>query len=277
MYLHNEALAMLRGLATPGRPGKQAQASPFWNIVRFGAAKAADLLLPPLCLSCRSAILGHGGLCAKCWASVNFIESPVCDRLGIPLPYATDEPIVSAAALADPPLYDRARAVARYDEVMRDMVHGLKYRDRQEGLALFGRWLARAGRELFADDTVLMPVPLYRGRLWSRRFNQSAMLAKAVSAETGLSANPFCLKRTRRTASQVGLSAEQRRRNVAGAFEVPENRRGDVEGKEVILVDDVITTGATANACARILKRAGAKRVDVLALARVVDPLAPTL
>jgi ComF family protein len=160
---------------------------------------------------------------------------------------------------------------------MRDMVHGLKYRDRTEGLALFGRWLARAGEALFADDPVLVPVPLYRGRLWRRRFNQSAMLAKAVSLETGLAANLYCLKRTRATVSQIGLSAEQRRRNVAGAFAVPESRRGDLAGKEIILVDDVITTGATANACARILKRAGAARVDVLALARVVDPLAPTL
>lgn len=267
---------MPQGSAPPGRADKQADASAFWSAIRFGAAKLTDLLLPPLCLSCRSAILGHGGLCAACWSNVNFIEPPVCERLGIPLPHATDEPIVSAAALADPPLYDRARAVARYDEVMRDMVHGLKYRDRQEGLALFGRWLARAGEELFDDDRILVPVPLYRGRLWSRRFNQSALLAKAVSVETGLAVNLFCLKRMRATASQVGLSAEQRRRNVAGAFEVPENRRRDLVEKEIILVDDVITTGATANACARILKRAGAAHVDVLALARVVDPLAPT-
>ena len=268
---------MPEGLAGPGSADKQSAASAVRNLMRFGAAKAADLLLPPLCLSCRSAILGHGGLCAACWSNVNFIEPPVCDRLGIPLPHATDEPIVSAAALADPPFYDRARAVARYDEVMRDMVHGLKYRDRQEGLALFGRWLARAGEELFADGRILVPVPLYRGRLWSRRFNQSAMLAKAVSVESGLAVNLFCLKRTRATASQIGLSAEQRRRNVAGAFEVPESRRRDLAEKEIILVDDVITTGATVNACARVLQRAGAAHVDVLALARVVDPLAPTL
>lgn len=265
------------GFVASKPPAKRRGLSPFLAICRSGVARAADLLLPPLCLSCRSAVEGHGGLCAECWSGINFIEAPVCDRLGVPLPYATGGTVVSGAALADPPLYDRARAVARYDDVMRDLVHGLKYRDRQEGMALFGRWLARAGTALFADRAVLVPVPLYRARLWSRRFNQSAMLASSVSAETGLASNPFCLARTRRTASQVGLSAEQRRRNVAGAFEVPENRRGDVEGRVVILVDDVITTGATANACARILKRAGAQRVDVLALARVVDPLDPTV
>ncbi len=268
---------MPEGFAVPEKSRGRRGFPPLWAICRSGVARAADLLLPPLCLSCRSAVEGHGGLCAVCWSKVNFIEPPVCDRLGIPLSHATDEPIVSAAALADPPIYDRARAVARYDDIMRDLVHGLKYRDRQEGLALFGRWLSRAGSSLFSDDAVLVPVPLYRGRLWSRRFNQSAMLASRISADTRLPWFPFSLTRTRRTVSQVGLSAEQRRRNVAGAFEVPEKRRGDVEGKAVILVDDVITTGATADACARVLKRAGSERVDVLALARVVDPLAPTV
>lgn len=240
------------------------------------AAKAADVLLPPLCLSCRAPVFGHGGLCPGCWAGVNFIEPPVCDRLGIPLPYATDETLISAAAMADPPVYDRARAAARHDETMRALVRDLKYRDRQEGVTLFGRWLVHAGRALLPDADLLVPVPLYRLRLWSRRFNQSALLADAVSARTGLPVDPFVLARTRRTASQIGLTPDQRKRNVAGAFAVPETRRGRIENKAVILVDDVITTGATANACARALKRAGAARVDVLALARVVDPLAPS-
>lgn len=241
------------------------------------AAKAADVLLPPLCLSCRASVAGHGGLCPSCWARVNFIEPPVCDRLGIPLPYATDETLVSAAAMGDPPVYDRARAAARHDETMRALVRDLKYRDRQEGVALFGRWLVHAGRALLPGAGLLVPVPLYRLRLWSRRFNQSALLADAVSARTGLPADPFALARTRRTTSQIGLTPDQRRRNVAGAFAVPPARRRHIEGRAVILVDDVITTGATANACALALKRAGAARVDVLALARIVDPLAPSL
>ena len=236
-----------------------------------------DLLLPPLCLSCHAAVTGHGGLCPSCWSAVNFIESPVCDRLGIPLPYAVEGPLVSAAAMADPPFYDRARAVAQYDSVMKGLVHGLKYRDRHEGLALFGRWLQHAGRSLISDGELLIPVPLYRTRLWSRRFNQSALLARQLSRLTSLPVDPLCLVRTRSTASQVGLSANQRKSNVAGAFAVSDAGREQVVGKAVILVDDVITTGATVNACARVLKKAGAKQVDVLALARVVDPLSPSV
>lgn len=193
------------------------------------------------------------------------------------MPYASDEILVSAAAMADPPRFDRARAVARYDDVMRQLIHDLKFRDRQEGLTLFGRWLVHAGNQLLADCDVLVPVPLYRSRLWRRRFNQSALLALAISRQTGIAADPFLLERIRRTASQVGLSPVQRKKNVAGAFAVPSQGSIGLAGRRVVLVDDVITTGATANACARILKRAGAVRVDVLALARVVDPLAPTV
>lgn len=239
---------------------------------RFG-----DLLLPPLCLACRSPVSGHDGLCTSCWPRIDFIEPPVCDRLGIPLPYATDEVLISAGAMADPPVYDRARAVARYDGVMRDLIHNLKFRDRHDGTALFGRWLSHAGRGLLPEADLIVPVPLYALRLWSRRFNQAALLAGVLSRISGVPNDPFVLSRIRRTASQVGLSAEQRKRNVRAAFAVAESTRPAIAGKRIVLIDDVITTGATANACARALKRAGAVRVDVLALARVVDPLTPSL
>lgn len=237
----------------------------------------ADLLLPPLCLACRAPVSGHDGLCPACWPGIDFIEPPVCDRLGIPLPYATDEVLISAGAMADPPVYDRARVVARYGGVMRDLVHDLKFRDRHESMAQFGRWLVHAGRSILPEADIVVPVPLYALRLWSRRFNQSALLARAVSRVSTVPHDPFVLARIRRTESQVGLSAAQRKRNVRAAFAVPEKRRAAVAGKRVVLVDDVITTGATANACARALKRAGAVHVDVLALARVVDPLTPSL
>ena len=139
---------------------------------------------------------------------------------------------------------------------------------------MFARWLRKAGAELLADADLIVPVPLYPSRLWWRRFNQSAMLAQAVGPLTGVAVDCFALKRVRRTASQVGLTADQRRRNVAGAFKVDRARAGRVGGKKVVVVDDVITTGATAEACARALKRAGAARVDVLALARAVEPTA---
>ena len=245
--------------------------------VARGLRLASDFLLPPLCISCREPVHAHGGLCARCWADIDFIVKPCCDRLGIPLAYPSGGRIVSAAALADPPVYDRARAVAQYNGSMRSLIHGLKYGDRHEGIKLMSRWMVPAGGGVLGDTGISVPVPLARTRLWGRRFNQAALLAQAIAHQRGIACNPIALLRTRRTESQVGLSASQRRKNVAGAFMVPEREHKAVSGKNILLVDDVITTGATANACARTLKRAGAVHVDVLALARVVDPLTPTL
>ena len=247
------------------------RAVPSW---RLALGAAGNLLLPPVCIACRSRISSHGLLCGECFASIDFIAPPICARLGVPLPYDTGEPSLSAAAIASPPVYDRARAVARYSETMRDLIQGFKYRDRQEGVALFSRWLAHAGAELLGDAELIVPVPLYRSRLWRRRFNQSAMLAQGLARLTEIPADCFVLRRVRRTASQVGLTAEQRVRNVAGAFKIDPKRATEIKGKNVVVIDDVITTGATAEACARVLKRAKAARVDVLALARVVEPTA---
>lgn len=245
--------------------------APVW---RAALGAVTDLLLPPVCISCRARIGSHGLLCGACFANIDFIAPPICARLGVPLPYDTGEPSLSASALASPPVYDRARAVAGYSQTMRDLIQSFKYRDRQEGLALFSRWLVRAGAELLTDADLIVPVPLYRSRLWWRRFNQSAFLAQGVSQLTDIGADCFVLKRVRRTASQVGLSADQRKRNVAGAFKVDPARKRAVKGKRIVVVDDVITTGATVEACTRVLRRAGAARVDVLALARAVEPTA---
>jgi ComF family protein len=154
---------------------------------------------------------------------------------------------------------------------MGERIQSFKYRDRHKGLPLFGRWLAKAGAEFLPDADLIVPVPLYVTRLWWR---QSAMLAHSVARAGEVPLDCFVLRRGRRTASQVGLTADQRRRNVAGAFKVDPARRDLVKGKNIIVVNDVITTGATAEACARVLKRAGAARVDVLALARAVEPTA---
>ena len=159
---------------------------------------------------------------------------------------------------------------------MRELIQSFKYGDRHEGVPLFGRWMATAGAELLADADVILPVPLYRSRLWSRRFNQSAMLAHAVGHLTGVPVDCFLLARVKRTHAQVGLTAVQRRKNVAGAFRVTA-AKGALRQKRIVVVDDVITTGASAEACARVLKRAGAARVDILALARAVEPSAMVL
>jgi ComF family protein len=234
-------------------------------------AACADIIVPPCCVACRAPLADHHLLCAACWRDVRFIRPPLCDVLGIPLPFDTGERMVSAGALASPPAYDRARAVAHFSGAMRTLVHQFKYADRHDCRELFGRWLADAGKELLAQAEVIVPVPLTRWRLLARRFNQAAILAQELSRRTGLAADPLLLQRTRFTSTQVGLTHDQRRRNVAGAFKVSPGRRHRVVGRNVLLVDDVITTGATAEACARALKRAGAARVEVLALARVTS------
>jgi ComF family protein len=258
--LSGEAPAVSRAVAGPGV-----------SSLRSMLGRLADVLLPPVCIACRTRIGSHGLLCGACFAKIDFIAPPICARLGVPLPYEAGEPSLSAAAIAKPPVYDRARAAARYSSTMRELVQSFKYRDRHEGLPLFARWLLKAGAELLADADLIVPVPLYRSRLWWRRFNQSAMLAHAVARLSGTGVDCFVLRRVQRMASQVGLTADQRRRNVAGAFKVSPTRAARVKGKKVVVVDDVITTGATAEA-ARALKRAGAARVDVLALARAVEP-----
>lgn len=239
----------------------------------FGRAGRAtlDVLLPPLCLACRTHITAHDALCPACWRRVNFVRPPLCDRLGLPLPYDTGGRMVSAAAVADPPGFDRARAVANFDGVMRELIHAFKFHDTHHARHLFGRWLAEAGRELLDDADLLVPAPLARWRLLSRRFNQAQILA----AETGRLAKkpvrPFALVRSRSTPHQVGLTRAQRQRNVSGVFRVSSNEIASIAGKNVVLIDDVITTGATASAAALTLKRAGARRVDVLALAIVAN------
>ena len=232
----------------------------------------ADLFLPPICIRCHAPISAHGVLCAACWQGINFIMPPLCDRLGLPLPYASGEDMqLSSMALRHPPAYGRARAAARFDGVMRDLVHGLKYADRHEAVTLFGRMLVSAGNELLLDADMLMPVPLHRARLWKRRFNQSAILAGQLSIAAGLPLELRALRRVRRTTSQVGLSRGERRRNVAEAFAVAPGAAARIARKRILLVDDVITTGSTLEACAQVLKAAGAAEVDCLALAIVVD------
>ncbi len=233
---------------------------------------ALDLALPPLCASCRGPVSAHGTLCAPCWADIDFIAPPLCDRLGIPLPFDAGPNPVSAQALANPPDYDRARVVASYRGTMRSLVHDLKYNDALGNADLLARWMLSAGMPLLAEQPVVVPVPLFHARLRRRRFNQSALLALRIARAGGLDYGPHVLTRRRQTRSQVGLSRRQREDNVRGAFLVPPARRAAITTRPVLLVDDVITSGATIDACARALKQAGASQVLVLAAARVTDP-----
>lgn len=235
------------------------------------AAKLAlDIALPTLCVACREPVDGEG-VCAPCWAKLSFIEPPYCPRLGIPFVYDPGPDFLSMEAIANPPAYARARAAVRYDDVARTLVHALKYQDRTDLAPTMGRWMARAGRQLLADADALVPVPLHWRRGWSRRYNQSGVLARVIERQTGVKLASEALRRVRPTQQQIGLSRPQRASNVQGAFKVAPERAADIQGRRVVLIDDVLTSGATTDSCARALLRAKAASVDVLVFARVVD------
>jgi ComF family protein len=256
-------------------PFAQKAFQPVVSVAHFFAAGGRALVqtvLPPTCLACRKPAGGTGGLCAKCWQGAGFIERPYCERLGTPFSYDSGGPLISPVAFADPPAFDRARAAMRFGDVARDLVHLLKYGDRLDLVKPFANWMSRAGEEILSGADALVPVPLHWTRLFQRRFNQSAELARVISRRVNMPVIDDVLARVRATPPQVGLARDERAKNVHGAFSVEKAARAKVKGRRIVLIDDVLTTGATANVCARVLRRAGASRIDVLTLARVVDP-----
>lgn len=237
-----------------------------WKSIGTGVAQ---LLFPPLCAACREPVGTEGGFCADCWGQLTFLDGPACACCGTPFPVHAGEGSLCAACLWHPPAFSKARAILAYDPDSRAAILALKHADRLELVPDFARWLGRVGRPLLEDCDLIVPVPLHRSRLWQRRYNQSAELARRLARDWGRAFDPLALLRTRRTASQgVMPSARARRRNVLSAFRVPDPPR--VLGRKILLVDDVLTTGATAEACARALRRAGAADITVLTLARVV-------
>ena len=202
---------------------------------------------------------------------MSFIERPFCERLGTPFAQDLGEGLLSAEVMAHPPAYGRARAVVRFEDgPARILVHRLKYGDGVELARPLGAWMARAGADVLSEADLVVAVPLHRRRLWLRRFNQAALLAHEVGRRAGVRHDDFALERVKTTASQVGMTRAQRLANMQGAFRVPAASVPDVARRRVLLVDDVLTTGATLDAAARTLLRAGAQSVDVLVFARVV-------
>ena len=225
-----------------------------------------DLVLPPRCLSCGEEVESAHGLCAACWQKLSFLGAPCCACCGLPFAYELGADALCGACTRARPAYDRARSALRYDEGSRRLVLGFKHGDRLHGAPAFGAWMRRAGAELLRDADYLVPVPLHWTRLFRRRYNQSALLAYAIHRAGGPDVAADWLTRRRRTPSQGEFGPEGRRRNVQGAFAL---RRGRTVGNlRLVLIDDVLTTGATVEECARVLRRAGAARIDVLTLTR---------
>jgi len=230
-----------------------------------------DGLLPRRCLCCDARVALGDGLCADCWRDMPFLERPWCQRLGTPFTYDVGPGAWSPGAIADPPLFERLRAVAHYDGPARRMVLALKFSRRRELARPMARWMVRSGEELLRPDSLIAPVPLHWTRLLTRRFNQAADLAREIAAHSNAHYEPKLLRRHKRTRQQLGLSAKDRRKNVRTAFTLDPNRTGAVAGRHIILVDDVLTTGSTVAACSKCLLGAGAASVDVLTFA-LVDP-----
>ncbi|MFL6734134.1 MAG: ComF family protein [Sphingomicrobium sp.] len=225
-----------------------------------------DFALPPRCAGCGTIVDQMHSFCPECWKKVEFLGEAGCSACGLPLE-ATDADLC-ASCLARPPRIDRTRAAVAYDDITRSLAIRLKY-GRKVALA---RTMARFMAPLLptpSADKLIVPVPLHRGRTWWRGFNQAAIISRELARRSGIGDTPFALRRVRRTPSLRGLSAAQRRRAVAGAFAADPSV---VEGKTIILIDDVLTTGSTADGCARALKKAGAARVELISWARVMRP-----
>lgn len=231
---------------------------------------ALDMLFPPVCLGCGGAVGTPHGLCPTCWSQLVPITRPYCPVLGLPFAADLGPEIVSAKALAEPPVFDRARSAVVYTDRARQLISRMKYGDRPDIARMCAGMMAGAGGDLLGPDAVLVPVPLHRLRQFQRRYNQSTELARGLAALSGLPVVTDLVHRHRQTAQQVGMNARQRARNVAGAFRVKPGRMAGLAGRRIILVDDVYTTGATVAALALALRRAGAHHVDVLTFARVV-------
>ncbi len=234
------------------------------------ARHALDLALPARCLKCGEIVAGAAGLCAQCWPSLRLLGEPCCECCGQPFEFAEGAGARCAQCLSAPPPFARARAALRYDSESRDLVLRFKHADRADAAPMLAGMMARAGSALLEEAEFLVPVPLHWARLWRRRYNQAALLARELATFSGKSCLTRVLKRARATASQGRLGRLARGRNVAGAFRVAHSAAAKIAGRHLLLVDDVLTTGATAQACTEALLEAGAVRVDVLTLARVV-------
>lgn len=246
---------------------------PWWKPgprARAIARGALDLVFPPQALDETAAPLSTG-FSAQGWGRIAFIDGPLCDGCGAPFEYDLGAGVRCADCMAKPRAFARARAACLYDENSRGVILQLKHADRTDLAPLFARWLSRAARELLEEADAIVPVPLHPGRLFRRRYNQAAEIARPLARLTDVTYLPDALARVRATESQAGKSGSGRRRNMAAAFAARPARRGKVADKRILLIDDVMTTGATLEGCSRALLAAGAACVDVAVVARVKE------
>ena len=231
--------------------------------------KSLDALLPPLCMVCESSVGTTWALCSECWGRIQFVAPPLCACCGVPFEIPVEDPTTCASCLTHPPVFAAARAAILYDEASRPLILSFKHGDRTYLSKPLAIWMHRAGVDVWPEADVIVPVPLHRWRLLKRRYNQSALLAREIARLADKPVLVDALQRIRATPAQGHRNRDERRENVKGAFAIHPRRQAAIQGKTVVLIDDVLTTGATLNECARALLAAGAKIVKVLTTARV--------
>jgi ComF family protein len=246
-------------------------------LARSALRPVLDYALPPRCPGCGAVSTEPHAFCLACWSSLTFLAEPCCARCGLPFDYSAGDDVLCGGCLAEPPCFDRLRAAVAYGEIPRKVALKLKYGGRPGVAETMARLMRRHLDDLLATSSagggsgaLLVPVPLHRWRIWRRGYNQAALIATALARRSSAEAVLDLLERVRRTPPLRGMGRKARRDAVRGVFRVAERHRDRLRGRSVILIDDVYTSGATANACARILRRAGAAEIGVLCWARVV-------
>lgn len=236
------------------------------------SSKLLDFILPPQCINCSTSVLQQGGLCADCWEKIHFISKPFCSICGFPFNISIENENICAPCARKSPLFARARAAVYYNDASKPMILRFKHADALHITPLFAEWLYQAGYDLFPQAEYLVPIPLHWSRLVYRGYNQAALLSQKLSKKTKIPHLPDLLERIRRTPSQGELTSKEREKNVSNAFKLNKKYEQLIHDKHILLIDDVFTSGATVQACTKILKKSGAKQIDILTLAKVIKP-----
>ena len=234
------------------------------------ANRLLDVVYPPLCMACGDNISENGSICAGCWADINFISDPQCEICGFPFDFEAQEASVCGRCIAVKPSFSKTRAVFVYDDTSSKMVTSFKYSDRTENRVAYAKWMMRVGEEMLREADFIVPVPLHIGKLVLRKYNQAALLAGELGKMTCGKVLQAALIRKKYTKTQATFSYKARFKNISGAFKVNPRYINMLKNKKILLIDDVITTGATAEECAKILKKAKVARVEVLTLAKTL-------